>query len=62
PGDVGVRPLGSNLNFKAGDAPTANQVIVRVGVVSANDGTFWVYNHAGSVDVVIDVNGYFIEA
>lgn len=63
PGDVATanRPAGSNVNFKSGDAPTANQVTVRLGSDGGGDeGLFKLYNHAGTVDVVIDINGYFV--
>jgi len=60
PGDFLTRPLGSNLNFKSGDAPTANQAVVRLGSVAGDNGLFKLYNHDGTVDVVIDVNGYYV--
>ena len=62
PGDVANanRPIGSNVNFKLGDAPTANQVTVRLGSDGGGDnGLFKLYNHDGQVDVVIDINGYY---
>ena len=62
PGDVpdGNRPVGSNVNFKNGDAPTANQVNVLLGSAGGDNGLFKLYNHDGTVDVVIDINGYFM--
>ena len=60
PGDVLSRPVGSNLNFKSGDAPTANQAVVRLGSIGGDNGLFNLYNHDGTVDVVVDVNGYYV--
>ena len=63
PGNISTanRPIGSNVNFKSGDAPTANQVTVLLGSDNGGDnGLFKLYNHAGTVDVVIDINGYFL--
>lgn len=50
-----ARPTASNLNFVAGWTG-ANQVTVPVG----SDGTVNIYNHAGSVQVIADVSGYYI--
>lgn len=63
PGDVSDanRPVGSNVNFKNGDAPTANQVTVLVGSNAGDNGLFKLYNHDGEVDVVIDINGYYLD-
>jgi len=47
-------PTVSNLNFKAGQT-VANRV--QVGVSS--DGKVDIYNPAGSVDVIADLNGWF---
>ena len=44
----------SNLNFSAGEA-VANRVTVPVGT----GGVVEVYNHAGTVDVDVDVDGYY---
>ena len=44
----------SNLNFVAGQT-TANSVVVPVG----QDGKINIFNHSGSVDVVVDISGYF---
>lgn len=62
PGDTAAinRPVGSNVNFKSGDAPTANQVTVRLGSDGGDNGLFKLYNHDGTVDVVIDINGYYV--
>ncbi len=47
-------PTASNLNFAAGQV-IANRVSVGVG----SDGRIEVYNHAGTVNVDIDVDGYY---
>ncbi len=52
-----TQPTASNLNWTAGET-VANRVVVPV---SAN-GQITVYNHTGSADVVVDVNGYFTTA
>lgn len=51
-GDV---PVASNLNYLPGAAPTPNKVDVKL----SDDGAIGVYNLAGTVDVVIDVSGYY---
>ena len=48
-------PGTSNLNFVAGQT-VPNRVIVPVGV----NGTIDIYNAAGRVDVVVDLNGWFL--
>lgn len=48
------RPNASNLNFVAGET-VANRVIVPVGA----DGGVWLYNNAGTTDVVVDVSGWY---
>lgn len=55
PADADRRPTASNLNVVAGSAPTPNQVTVGLsasGAVSA-------FNNGGSLDLVIDVVGYY---
>ncbi|MCX7621945.1 MAG: fibronectin type III domain-containing protein, partial [Acidimicrobiales bacterium] len=47
-------PVASSLNVSAGET-RANLVVAKVG----GDGTVWVFNNSGYVDVVIDVVGYF---
>jgi len=47
-------PTFSNVNFSAGEA-VANRVTVAVGT----GGVIEVYNHTGTVDVDIDVDGYY---
>jgi hypothetical protein len=55
-----VRPTASNLNFAA-QTVIANLVTVTLG---ANSGQGWIniYNAVGSVNVVVDVEGYFTTA
>ncbi len=50
----GTQPLVSNLNWAMGET-VPNSVIVPVG--TGGDVTF--YNHTGSTDVVVDLEGYF---
>jgi hypothetical protein len=57
PSDATARPLASNLNWTAGDAPTANAVTVRISA----DGRIAFYNLAGTVDVAADVAGYYAD-
>lgn len=52
----GARPEASSLNPVPGAPPTPNAVVT--SLVPA--GTFKLYNLAGSVDVIIDVNGYYL--
>jgi hypothetical protein len=56
PADAAERPLASNLNWEAGMSATPNKVDVKL---SAGDGELSMYNLAGTVDVVIDVVGYY---
>jgi hypothetical protein len=50
-----ARPLASNLNPAAGAPPTPNAVTVDLSAA----GKFAVYNHNGTVDVIVDVVGYY---
>jgi hypothetical protein len=50
-----ARPLASNLNVVAGQT-IPNLVIARVGT----DGRVSIYNNAGAVDVIADVQGWFL--
>jgi hypothetical protein len=52
-----TRPTASNINFVPGQT-VPNRVMVPVGT----NGQVSVYNPAGSVDVVVDVGGYFTDA
>ena len=54
PADV-ARPLASSLNWVAGQAPTPNGVTATL----SNDGQMAIYNLAGSVDVLVDIVGYY---
>jgi hypothetical protein len=51
---VTTQPTFSDVNFSAGEV-VANRAIVAVGT----GGVIEVYNHAGTADVDIDVDGYF---
>lgn len=58
PADAPTRPLASNLNLLPGGAPTPNQVTVKLsatGVVNA-------FNRFGSVDLIVDIVGYYTPA
>jgi hypothetical protein len=57
PAGVTTVPTASNVNFSAGEA-VANRVTVAVGT----GGQIEVYNHAGTVDVDVDVDGYYTGA
>ena len=57
PGDE-VRPFASSLNWDAGTFAIANEVTVGL----STSGQFNVYNNEGTVDVVIDVAGYYLPA
>jgi hypothetical protein len=52
-----TRPLASSLNALPGEPPTPNGVTTELSPT----GEFSVYNLAGTVDVVIDINGYYID-
>lgn len=54
PGDV-ANPGTANINVVAGQAPTPNAANIPL----APDGTFNVYNAFGTVDFILDVNGYY---
>ena len=58
PSDAATRPLSSNLNWVAGQAPTPN----KVDVALSSNGRFSMYNLAGSVDIIVDVVGYYTPA
>lgn len=53
--DAGTRPNASSLNPSPGQPPTPNAVVTPVTTGNA----FRVFNLAGSVDLIIDVNGYY---
>ncbi len=50
-----ARPTASNLNPTPGQPPTPNSVTINLPAA----GTFNVYNHAGTVNVIIDIVGYY---
>jgi hypothetical protein len=50
-----TRPSASNLNPAPGQPPTPNAVTTQL----AGFGTFSVYNLAGTLNLIIDVNGYY---
>jgi hypothetical protein len=52
-----AQPLASSLNPAPGQPPTPNAVITSLSV----DGRFDIYNLAGSVHVLADINGYFVD-
>jgi N-acetylneuraminic acid mutarotase len=59
PGDAGGPPLTSSINFAPG-LTRASNAVVRLGMNGVNSGTIYVKNgSAGSVHLVLDVNGYF---
>lgn len=48
-------PTASNLNWLPGQSPTPNKVDVKL----SSDGKIKLYNHAGTVNVLADVVGYY---
>jgi hypothetical protein len=53
-----TRPLASNLNWTPTSPPTPNQVTVGLSA----DGAIGAYNKNGTIDVVIDIVGYYVPA
>ena len=53
------RPASSNLNWVAGQAPTANQVTTALSVA---DGRVSLFNAAGTVNLIVDITGYLTPA
>ena len=51
----GPLPLASSLNPAPGEPPTPNGVATPI-----DDGKFNVYNNRGNSDILIDVNGYYV--
>lgn len=51
------QPNASNLNWRAHQGPTPNQVTTAL----SSGGRLSVFNSAGTVDVIIDVAGYFVD-
>ncbi len=58
PANLTEVPLLSNLNVSAGAPPTPNKVDVQLSPA----GSIAVYNFKGSVDIVIDIVGYYTSA
>ena len=56
PSDVS-RPTASNLNWIVGQAPVPNAVASDV----SGDGRISFFNNAGTVDVVVDILGYYVD-
>lgn len=53
--DTGARPDASSLNPSPGQPPAPNAVVTPV----TGGNAFQVYNLAGALDLIIDVNGYY---
>ncbi len=51
----GARPVASSLNPVPGQPPTPNAVATNL----SGSGSFEMFNLAGTVDVIVDVNGYY---
>lgn len=54
----GDLPKASSLNPAPGQPPVPNAVTTPL----SSDGTFAIFNNGGSVDVIVDVNGYYLPA
>ena len=54
----GSRPVTSNLNWTPSSPPTPNQVTVGLSAT----GSIAVFNNAGTIDVIIDIVGYYVSA
>ena len=54
PADV-PQPLASNLNWTAASSPTPNQVTVQLSTT----GAIKAFNNGGTIDVIIDIVGYY---
>lgn len=52
-----TQPLASNLNWVAGAPPTPNKVDVKLSVA----GKVSVFNNSGTVDVVADIVGFYVD-
>lgn len=51
------RPKASSLNPAPGDGPVPNAVVTDLSV----DGAFSVFNRKGTIEVIVDVNGYYVD-
>lgn len=58
PADQAIRPNISSLNWIGGQSPTPNKVDVKLSA----DGAIKLFNNAGTVDVFVDVAGYYTSA
>ena len=52
-----AKPLASSLNWVADSPPTPNKIDVKLGA----DGAIKLFNNAGTVDVLADVVGYYVD-
>jgi hypothetical protein len=57
PGDVSL-PLASDINAAAG-AVLANLVVVKLDTSDSAIGDVWLYNGAGNVNAILDIEGWF---
>jgi len=55
PADETTLPVGSNLNWTAGQSPTPNKVDVKL----SPGGQVKIFNNTGTVDVLADIVGYY---
>jgi hypothetical protein len=51
------KPQASNLNWVGGQAPVPNAVNAAIGT----DGKVAFFNFAGTVDVIVDITGYYVD-
>ncbi len=58
PADLGAPPTASNLNYANGSPPTPNKVDVKL----SPDGKIKLFNAFGTVDVIVDVVGVYINS
>jgi hypothetical protein len=58
PSDASPRPTASNLNVVAGSPPTPNQVTVALSAT----GAISAFNNGGTVDLIVDIVGYYLPA
>ena len=56
PADAATTPLSANLNWTPTSPPTPNQVTVALSAT----GAIKTFNYAGTIDLVIDVVGYYV--
>ncbi len=56
PADANSRPTASNLNVTSTSPPTPNQVTVALSAT----GAIAIYNNGGTVNVVVDIVGYYV--